>query len=69
MEVGFARRAERLLVAGGLDVEYHESDAAHHIDPAHVPAGDRLGRTRTLGAVRAAQDREHLPMCRDAAGL
>jgi phospholipase/carboxylesterase len=27
-----------LLEAGGLDVEYHESDAAHHIDPAHVPA-------------------------------
>ena len=23
--------------AGGLPVEYHESDAAHHIDPAHVP--------------------------------
>ena len=38
MEVGFARRAQELLEAGGLDVEYHESDAAHHIDPAHVPA-------------------------------
>jgi phospholipase/carboxylesterase len=38
MEVGFARRAEQLLEAGGLPVEYHESDAAHHIDPAHVPA-------------------------------
>jgi phospholipase/carboxylesterase len=38
MEVGFARRARELLEAGGLDVEYHESDAAHHIDPAHVPA-------------------------------
>jgi phospholipase/carboxylesterase len=38
MEVGFARRARDLLTAGGLDVEYHESDAAHHIDPAHVPA-------------------------------
>ena len=37
MEVGFARRARELLEAGGLDVEYHESDAAHHIDPAHVP--------------------------------
>ena len=36
MEVGFARRARELLEAGGLDVEYHESDAAHHIDPAHV---------------------------------
>ena len=38
MEVGFARRARDLLEAGGLEVSYHESDAAHHIDPAHVPA-------------------------------
>ena len=38
MEVGFARRARELIEAGGLPVEYHESDAAHHIDPAHVPA-------------------------------
>ncbi len=37
MEVGFARRARELLEAGGLAVDYHESDAAHHIDPAHVP--------------------------------
>jgi phospholipase/carboxylesterase len=36
MEVGFAQRARDLLEAGGLEVEYHESDAAHHIDPAHV---------------------------------
>ena len=46
MEVGFARRAKELLEAGGLDVEYHESDAAHHIDPAHVePAVAWLGTT------------------------
>jgi phospholipase/carboxylesterase len=46
MEVGFARRARELLEAGGLDVEYHESDAAHHIDPAHVePAVTWLGAT------------------------
>jgi phospholipase/carboxylesterase len=38
MDVGFARRARALLEDGGLDVEYHESDAAHQIDPAHVPA-------------------------------
>jgi phospholipase/carboxylesterase len=38
MDVEFARRARALLKAGGLPVEYHESDAAHHIDPAHVPA-------------------------------
>jgi phospholipase/carboxylesterase len=38
MEVGFARRARELLEAGGIAVDYHESDAAHHVDPAHVPA-------------------------------
>ncbi|ADB50409.1 alpha/beta hydrolase [Conexibacter woesei] len=38
MEVDFARRARTLLEAGGIAVEYHESDAAHHIDPAHLPA-------------------------------
>jgi phospholipase/carboxylesterase len=38
MGIDFARSARDLLSAGGLDVEYHESDAAHHIDPAHVPA-------------------------------
>jgi phospholipase/carboxylesterase len=41
MDVGFARRAKALLEAGGLDVSYHESDAAHHIDPAHLPAAVR----------------------------
>jgi phospholipase/carboxylesterase len=46
MDVGFARRARDLLEAGGLDVSYHESDAAHHIDPQHVPAAiDWLGAT------------------------
>jgi phospholipase/carboxylesterase len=38
MEVAFARRARDLLEAGGLEVSYQESDAAHHIDPAHVPS-------------------------------
>jgi phospholipase/carboxylesterase len=38
MDVEFARRANELLSAGGLEVEYHESDAGHLIDPAHVPA-------------------------------
>jgi phospholipase/carboxylesterase len=38
MDVDFARRACELLERAGLPVEYHESDAAHHIDPAHVPA-------------------------------
>jgi len=38
MDVAFARRANELLSAAGLDVEYHESDAGHQIDPSHVPA-------------------------------
>jgi phospholipase/carboxylesterase len=38
MDIAFARRARDLITAGGLPVEYHESDAGHHIDPAHVPA-------------------------------
>jgi phospholipase/carboxylesterase len=38
MEVGFARRARDVLTAGGLPVSYHESDAGHHVDPAHLPA-------------------------------
>lgn len=41
MDVAFARQAKALLEAGGVPVEYHESDAAHHIDPAHVPAAVR----------------------------
>jgi phospholipase/carboxylesterase len=36
MEVGFARGARELLEQGGLDVDYHESGAAHQIDPGHV---------------------------------
>jgi phospholipase/carboxylesterase len=38
MEIGFARRARALLEEGGLEVEYHESDIGHQIDPAHLSA-------------------------------
>jgi phospholipase/carboxylesterase len=38
MDVSFARRARDLLSAAGLAVSYHESDAAHHVDPGHIPA-------------------------------
>jgi len=41
MDVGFARRANALLAGAGLPVTYLESDAAHHIDPAHVPVAAR----------------------------
>jgi phospholipase/carboxylesterase len=36
MEVGFAQRARDLLAAGGLAVEYRESDVGHQIDPSHL---------------------------------
>lgn len=38
MEIGFAHRARQLLERGGLEVEYHESDLGHQIDPAHLGA-------------------------------
>jgi phospholipase/carboxylesterase len=45
MDVHFARVAREQLQRGGLEVEYHESAAAHHIDPAHVgPAVDWVRR-------------------------
>ncbi len=51
MDVGFARRAREMLEAGGIDVDYHESDAGHHIDPAHVPAA-RDWLTTTVAAAQ-----------------
>lgn len=36
--VEFGRRARALLEANGLPVTYVESDVAHQIDPAHIPA-------------------------------
>jgi phospholipase/carboxylesterase len=38
MEVGFAHRARSLLEEAGMDVEYHESDHGHWIEPAHLAA-------------------------------
>jgi phospholipase/carboxylesterase len=37
IDVSFARDASQALSDGGLDVDYHESDAGHHIDPGHIP--------------------------------
>jgi phospholipase/carboxylesterase len=36
--VDFARGAREQLTQGGLAVEYHETDAGHHVDPAYLPA-------------------------------
>jgi phospholipase/carboxylesterase len=38
MEIGFGHSARDLLQGGGLEVEYHESDVGHQIDPAHLAA-------------------------------
>jgi phospholipase/carboxylesterase len=46
MDVDFAHRAREQLEAGGLEVEYHESDIGHQIDPAHLRAASEwLGTT------------------------
>ena len=37
MEVEFGREAGKRLTEAGLEVEYHESDVGHSIDPAHLP--------------------------------
>jgi phospholipase/carboxylesterase len=58
MSVQFARQAEALLRAGGLPVEYHESDAGHHIDPAHVRAAVRWLDTILLTDAAATAARE-----------
>jgi phospholipase/carboxylesterase len=53
MDVAFARRARDLLLDSGHPVAYHESDAAHHIDPAHLPAaGEWLTATTTFDTIR-----------------
>jgi phospholipase/carboxylesterase len=38
MEVGFAHRARALLEESGMDVEYHESNYGHWIEPEHFAA-------------------------------
>ncbi len=48
LEIGFAQRARDLLTAGGLDVEYHEHEGSHEIDPSHLGAAVGWLR-RTLG--------------------
>jgi phospholipase/carboxylesterase len=38
IEIDFAHRARQQLEQGGLEVEYHESDVGHQIDPAQLSA-------------------------------
>jgi phospholipase/carboxylesterase len=37
IDVALARHASQLLRGGALEVEYHESDVGHQIDPDHIP--------------------------------
>jgi len=50
IEVGFARRAVAELSGAGLEVEYHESDVAHRIDPALIPRARAWVGTTLPGA-------------------
>lgn len=53
--VDFARAAVERLREAGLTVEYHESEAGHHIDPREIPAAgtwleDTLARDAATGS-------------------
>jgi phospholipase/carboxylesterase len=46
MDIAFARRAREMLEAAGLEVEYHESDVGHFIDPGDMRSAVAwLGKT------------------------
>ncbi len=45
MDVDFAHSAREQLDAAGLEVEYHESDLGHQIDPAHLRAASEWLKT------------------------
>jgi phospholipase/carboxylesterase len=55
MEIAFAQRARRLLEESGMDVEYHESDHGHWIEPADL-ADARTWLPDTL-ALESAESR------------
>jgi phospholipase/carboxylesterase len=55
ISVDFARAAAKQLREAGLPVEYHESEAGHHIDPRGIPAAgvwlnDTLERHAATGS-------------------
>jgi phospholipase/carboxylesterase len=55
MAVDFARSARDRLEGAGFDLEYHESDAGHHIDSAHVPAAIDWLRATLPGAAQRSR--------------
>jgi phospholipase/carboxylesterase len=54
MDVAFARRDHARMLEAGMPVEYHESDAGHQIDPAHIPAATRW-LAQTIAAASPAR--------------
>ena len=64
MNVDMARRARDLLSAGGLDVEYHESDVGHQIDGAALVVAVAWLALRST--TTAACPRARAPACRKA---
>jgi phospholipase/carboxylesterase len=55
IDVGFGRDAQRRLSEAGLEVEYLESDASHHVEPSQVPALRAFVERTLLGAADAEQ--------------
>jgi phospholipase/carboxylesterase len=56
MEVEFGRQAQKRLTEAGLEVEYHESDVGHSIDPANLPlAAAWLDRTLDVARGQASE--------------
>jgi phospholipase/carboxylesterase len=39
IDISLAHRARDFLIAGGLNVEYHEHEGSHHIDPRQLELG------------------------------
>jgi phospholipase/carboxylesterase len=56
--VDFARRARGVLESARLEVDYHESDVAHQIDPRQIPAASEwLARAIVPSAFPARSER------------
>ncbi|MDQ6811920.1 MAG: phospholipase [Actinomycetota bacterium] len=60
--IDFARSARSVLSGAGLEVDYRESDHAHDIDPADIPAARSwlaCALSRPRSAEQQAHDRDH----------
>jgi predicted esterase len=52
ISVQFAREARARLEAAALDVEYHEHDGGHHLDPRTLPRMTAWVRERRVAFAR-----------------